>query len=663
MAGKHTFIIEGKTRGVDKSKQKVKGLSGALGGLATKALSVGAAYFAAKGLINGISSSLKLYAEQELAETKLRAALGKQIGSLQKYASSLQQTTRFGDELILQGMAQLAFFIKDEKQLKIATKATLDLASAKGMDLVQAADLVAKSVGSSTNALSRYGIAADGAVGSEERLLSITDEIANLFGGQAEATTDSYQGAIDQLSNAFGDMQEKIGEAVAPAIRNLAEGFTDLLSVPLSGQIEQDKTAMEGLFTVLKKSNISMGLRKDTLDAINEQYGQYLPDLLTEKSSLEDIEEAYSNISTALIQQIALEINKEEIREALKEEAKLRKEEAKLILEQEKTQSALNKAYAKQTEALKELEDVQIAGLETNSKYKDDTLEFEKMLISNVSAYDASGIAVNNATQANRDATEALNENRDAQQENRNSVISLNESARELATTYEVVTTAQKENSEFTVEQREKADNAWTDYYNKNIASQEEQLKLERDVALKSVEASEDAAEAKHKINKKYNLLLHSTKSQEVGTIIGGFGEINKAIGGEAEITKALMISQAIASTYAGATKALAQGGMFGWGQAAMITAAGIANVKKIEAAQYGFSGIVDEPTMFLAGEGGQAETVNVTPLEGPNLGGPQGGGVTVNVSGNVMSDDFAENELSARISEAFRRGVDFGMS
>ena len=31
MAGKHTFIIEGKTRGVDKSKQKVKGLSGALG--------------------------------------------------------------------------------------------------------------------------------------------------------------------------------------------------------------------------------------------------------------------------------------------------------------------------------------------------------------------------------------------------------------------------------------------------------------------------------------------------------------------------------------------------------------------------------------------------------------------------------------------------------
>ena len=71
---------------------------------------------------------------------------------------------------------------------------------------------------------------------------------------------------------------------------------------------------------------------------------------------------------------------------------------------------------------------------------------------------------------------------------------------------------------------------------------------------------------------------------------------------------------------------------------------------------------MVDEPTMFLAGEAG-AETVNVTPLEGPNLEGPQGGGVTVNISGNVMSEDFVENELSEAISEAVRKGVNFGMS
>ena len=178
MPTKDTHIIDVKTRGAKKSQKEIKGVGTALGGMAKKAGIAALAYFGARGLINAFKSSLSLYAEQQLAEVKLESALGKTSATLKKYASALQQTTRFGDEVILQGMAQLAFFIKDEKQLKIATKATLDLASAKGMDLVTAADLVAKSVGSTTNALVRYGVAAEGAVGSDERLLSITDNLA-----------------------------------------------------------------------------------------------------------------------------------------------------------------------------------------------------------------------------------------------------------------------------------------------------------------------------------------------------------------------------------------------------------------------------------------------------------------------------------------------------
>ena len=222
---KNTQVIEVKTTGAEKSKQQLKGVSGGLKSMAKSAGLAAGAYFGSRALLSGIKSSIDLFKEQELAEVKLRQALGKSIGGLQQYASSLQKVTNFGDELVLQGMAQLAFFIKDEEQLKVATKATLDLASAKGMDLVQAADLVAKSVGSSTNALSRYGIAAEGAVGSEERLLSITDEIANLFGGQAIATTQSLSGALDQLDNAVGDTQEAIGLALAPTVKGIAGFF------------------------------------------------------------------------------------------------------------------------------------------------------------------------------------------------------------------------------------------------------------------------------------------------------------------------------------------------------------------------------------------------------------------------------------------------------
>ena len=251
-------------------------------------------------------------------------------------------------------MAQLAFFIKDEKQLKIATKATLDLASAKGMDLVQAADLVAKSVGSSTNALSRYGIAAEGTVGSEERLLSITDEIANLFGGQAEATTESYQGALDQLSNSFGDMQEKIGERLAPTVQKLAVRFKDLITSSPAEQMEIEKVNADNLFIVIKDLNVSSATRKKRIDDINDAYGDYLPELLTEKSSLEDISKAQKEVTQQLLNRIAIELGREEIIDLMREQMELADEEEGLKIEHSSAVTKLGKEQDRQTKALKE---------------------------------------------------------------------------------------------------------------------------------------------------------------------------------------------------------------------------------------------------------------------------------------------------------------------
>ena len=84
--------------------------------------------------------------------------------------------------------------------------------------------------------------------------------------------------------------------------------------------------------------------------------------------------------------------------------------------------------------------------------------------------------------------------------------------------------------------------------------------------------------------------------------------------------------------------------------------------ISRIEiGSQTGFEGVVDEPTQFTVGEGGAAEYVSVTPLEGVNNAGGQG--MTINISGNVMSDQFVTEELAEKIKEAVRLGVDFGMS
>ena len=88
------------------------------------------------------------------------------------------------------------------------------------MDLTVAADLVSKTLGSSTNAMSRYGIQVTGAVGSTERLESLTNNLANVFGGQASAQAETMSGKLDQMKNAAGDTAEAIGDLLSPVVTN-----------------------------------------------------------------------------------------------------------------------------------------------------------------------------------------------------------------------------------------------------------------------------------------------------------------------------------------------------------------------------------------------------------------------------------------------------------
>jgi len=55
-------------------------------------------------------------------------------------------------------------------------------------------------------------------------------------------------------------------------------------------------------------------------------------------------------------------------------------------------------------------------------------------------------------------------------------------------------------------------------------------------------------------------------------------------------------------------------------------------------------------------------QSVGLENLNAMNAGGG-GGSVTVNVSGNVLTQDFVEGELAENIKEAIRRGTDFGIS
>ena len=227
MTTKNTHIIEARAKGFDKAKGKVKGVSNSLKGMAKAAIGVAAAMQGARMLLSSMKEAVALAGKQEMAEKKLEAALGRTSYALQNQARSLQRVSRYGDETIMEAQALIAAFVKEEDAIAAATKATLDLAAAKGMDLVVAADLVSKTLGSSTNALSRYGIQVEGAVGSSERLKSMTDAVASSFGGQAAAQTETMQGKIDQMNNALGDLGEQMGQELLPLITSFGTNGDD----------------------------------------------------------------------------------------------------------------------------------------------------------------------------------------------------------------------------------------------------------------------------------------------------------------------------------------------------------------------------------------------------------------------------------------------------
>ena len=213
--------IQGLERGLKSAKRSLRKFersTGQMGRSLTQGLTVPMMGFAAV--------SIKAFDQQAKAEAGLRTALGQNeaaFKSLTDQAKKLQELTLFGDEETIAAQTMLATMGLEEEAIKRLIPLVQDMATAKGMNLKAAADLVAKSVGSSTNALSRYGITIEGAVGSTERLDSAVDSLSTMFEGQANAAAEAGAGAFTQLKNAMMDFSEQVGEALLPMLEPLRE--------------------------------------------------------------------------------------------------------------------------------------------------------------------------------------------------------------------------------------------------------------------------------------------------------------------------------------------------------------------------------------------------------------------------------------------------------
>ena len=166
---------------------------------------------------------VKAFGEQEEAEKRLTAAIkttGREadisVDALKSMASELQAVTKFGDEATLSALALLQQLADlDQRGLEKITPAILDFAEAMDVDLATAATLVGKTLGSTTNALARYGIEIDPTADKQEKLIQLTEALNEKFEGTAEAVSETLLGSLTQLKNQIGDLGESFGEIIS----------------------------------------------------------------------------------------------------------------------------------------------------------------------------------------------------------------------------------------------------------------------------------------------------------------------------------------------------------------------------------------------------------------------------------------------------------------
>ena len=78
--------------------------------------------------------------------------------------------------------------------------------------------------------------------------------------------------------------------------------------------------------------------------------------------------------------------------------------------------------------------------------------------------------------------------------------------------------------------------------------------------------------------------------------------------------------------------------------------------VRNVKFAEHGFEGFVDQPTLFMTGEGNKREHVSITPLESPNINGPQGATTNIHIHGGVVDQDYVTNTLIPAINASGQR-------
>ncbi len=197
---------------------------------------------ALKLLVEQLKLGVDAAEKQETAFTRLANSLaisGHYSSEAQKgledFSHEMEKTTGVQDDVIAKNLALLSSLTKlDSEGLQKAQKAALDMSAAMGIDLNTATLLVSKGIEGNVSAFTRYGVSIQEGSTKAEQFTNVVNALEKSFGGAAEGSMKTFQGATLGLTNAFHNMSEAVGNTIVqnPVViammQQLAEVFEEL---------------------------------------------------------------------------------------------------------------------------------------------------------------------------------------------------------------------------------------------------------------------------------------------------------------------------------------------------------------------------------------------------------------------------------------------------
>ena len=214
---------------------------GKIAGTAFAAAGAAAATYAIKIGVDGVKAAI----EDEQSQLKLAEALKNttkatkgQIDATEEWITKQQLSYGISDTKLRPALANLLRATGKLDDAQKLTNLAMDIAQSTGKDLETVSLALGKAYNGNIGALGKLGIPLDESIKKSGDFKVVQEELVRLFGGAAQANTETYAGQLAILTERWGEMQESLGVKLLPKLRDLLD-IVNRVAKAMSGEDPQ----------------------------------------------------------------------------------------------------------------------------------------------------------------------------------------------------------------------------------------------------------------------------------------------------------------------------------------------------------------------------------------------------------------------------------------